>query len=171
MRERLKNIDKSALIAAIYAGIVWFSYLYLNFAPEKPVYIMAIGMTVISYCIIRRIMNWIRKHAGIRKRNGRICRKEKIIVYLVTAGIAFAILLVWFLAYYPGSFSTDSITQYGQAVKGNYSDWHPVWHTLIFFTFPLKVFGKDRGHYFVADLLFFVDHGLFFIDNLWDDQS
>lgn len=145
MRERLKNIDKSALIAAIYAGIVWFSYLYLNFAPEKPVYIMAIGMTVISYCIIRRIMNWIRKHAGIRKRNGRICRKEKIIVYLVTAGIAFAILLVWFLAYYPGSFSTDSITQYGQAVKGNYSDWHPVWHTLIFFTFPLKVFGRTEA--------------------------
>ena len=163
MRERLKNIDKSALIAAIYAGIVWFSYLYLNFAPDKLVYIMAIGMTVISYCIIRCIMDWIRKHAGIRKRAGQICRKEKIIVYLAAAGTVFAILLVWFLAYYPGAFSSDSFDQYEQAMNGNYRDWHPVWHTLVFFTFPLKIFGRTEAIILLQIFYFSLIMGYFFL--------
>lgn len=53
--------------------------------------------------------------------------------------ISLAVTLLWFVGRYPGSFSYDSINQINQALSGNYSDWHPVLHTLLFFTFPLKL--------------------------------
>ena len=52
------------------------------------------------------------------------------------------IRLIWILAFWPGGWSTDSILQYKQAVTRNYDDWHPVWHTIIFFTIPLKIFNN-----------------------------
>ena len=30
--------------------------------------------------------------------------------------------------------------QLEQAITGKYNDWHPVWHTIIFFTIPIKIF-------------------------------
>lgn len=56
--------------------------------------------------------------------------------------VSFAVLIVYFFAYYPGGFSYDSIEQYAQALTGEYSDWHPVIHTLLIFTFPLKMTGQ-----------------------------
>lgn len=68
-----------------------------------------------------------------------ISKKQKWKVFGVATGITFAILLFWFAGCYPGSFSPDSINQYKQAITGNYNDWHPVWHTFLFFTLPLKL--------------------------------
>ena len=65
--------------------------------------------------------------------------KQKRKVFGIATGITFAVLLLWFAGCCPGSFSPDSIIQYKQAVTGNYGDWHPVWHTLLFFTLPLKL--------------------------------
>ena len=42
---------------------------------------------------------------------------------------------------YPGVFTGDSDVQYAQAVSGSYNDWHPVLHTLLAFTLPLKLTG------------------------------
>lgn len=48
-------------------------------------------------------------------------------------------LLFYFLAYAPGGFSYDSLLQYEQAHTDIYSDWHPYFHTLLFFKFPLSI--------------------------------
>lgn len=58
---------------------------------------------------------------------------------------ALAVFGVYYIAYYPGNFSADSITQYKQVMTGEYNDWHPVLHTLLGFKFPLTVTGGWNG--------------------------
>ncbi|MBO4899407.1 MAG: hypothetical protein J5509_03890 [Lachnospiraceae bacterium] len=60
-------------------------------------------------------------------------------VFIVSVLVCLFILLLWLWAYFPGSYFKDSIEQYEQAMSGHYNDWHPVWHTLLFFTIPLKL--------------------------------
>ncbi|MCR5509454.1 MAG: hypothetical protein K6F54_00645 [Lachnospiraceae bacterium] len=62
-------------------------------------------------------------------------------VFIASALACLVILLLWLWAYFPGSYFKDSIEQYEQAMTGHYDDWHPVWHTLLFFTIPLKITG------------------------------
>lgn len=61
----------------------------------------------------------------------------------------FAVFFVWFsiryLTFYPGVFFQDSISQYEQALTGNYNDWHPVLHTLLTFKLPLLLTGGWTG--------------------------
>lgn len=61
-------------------------------------------------------------------------------IFVTFTLLALGILLFWFMGASPGSFSPDSINQYTQAIQGKYSDWHPVLHTLFFFTLPIKTF-------------------------------
>ena len=68
---------------------------------------------------------------------------KKLSVFAIFFAVTFCVLFVQFLAYKPGCFSPDSISQYGQAVTGKYNDWHPAWHTLVFFTLPLKLTGRS----------------------------
>lgn len=53
--------------------------------------------------------------------------------------LSFSSMAVWYIKYYPGWFSGDSLNQLNQALSGNYNDWHPVLQTIITFTFPLTV--------------------------------
>ncbi len=59
--------------------------------------------------------------------------------------IPLLVMLVYFAAYYPGGFATDVVNQYGQAVKGQYDNWHPVIHTLFAHKLPLTVSGGWIG--------------------------
>lgn len=55
--------------------------------------------------------------------------------------VTLCILRIYYIAFFPGSFSPDSMVQLEQAKTGIYNDWHPVMHTLLFFTLPLKLSG------------------------------
>ena len=72
-------------------------------------------------------------------------KKGRLIVFSISCFCSLSLILPWFIAYYPGAFSPDSIYQYSQAVSGVYDDWHPYWHTLIFFTLPLKITGQTAS--------------------------
>jgi len=52
-------------------------------------------------------------------------------VFLLTAGISALILGVFLAAANPGGVTVDSAVQWTQALTGEYSDWHPVFHTLL----------------------------------------
>ena len=52
-------------------------------------------------------------------------------VFLAAAGINLCILSVFTAAAYPGAVSVDSAVQWTQAVTNTYSNWHPVFHTLL----------------------------------------
>ncbi len=49
------------------------------------------------------------------------------------------IFLIYYIAYYPGAFSKDSINQYSQVIHQQYNDWHPVIQTLFAFKLPLAL--------------------------------
>ncbi len=71
-----------------------------------------------------------------------LSRRRKLLIWILCFMATAAVFLVWSWVYYWGSFTPDSFEQLAQAETGIYSDWHPVWHTLLFFTLPMKLFGS-----------------------------
>lgn len=69
--------------------------------------------------------------------------------------IALTVTLTWFTAYSPGGFSSDSISQYEQALSNNYSDWHPVIHTLLFFKIPMLLFNNSAPAIIICQIILF----------------
>ena len=80
----------------------------------------------------------------------RLRRFFPVIAFAVTFGY----LLLWLIAYFPGGFSPDSVSQYQQALTGEYNNWHPVLHTWIFFWLPLQIFHHPAGIVCFQILLF-----------------
>lgn len=91
----------------------------------------------VIFLLVPKIHKWVEEVSFSSSAN--ISTKQKWKVFGIATGITFVVLLLWFSGRYPGSFSPDSISQYKQAINGNYNDWHPVWHTFLFFTLPLKL--------------------------------
>ena len=79
---------------------------------------------------------------------------SKLKIFGLYSLLSFCLFLFWFAAYLPGGFSFDSIVQLKQALDGNYDDWHPVLHTLLLFTLPLKLTGSIASIVFVQIILF-----------------
>ncbi|NLI21182.1 MAG: hypothetical protein GX418_06510 [Clostridiales bacterium] len=52
-------------------------------------------------------------------------------LWLAGTAVAFGILSAYLAASYPGGVSVDSAVQWTQAATGRYSNWHPVFHTLL----------------------------------------
>lgn len=135
----LKKLEPQTFFAALYASFVWEAFFYLNISQKKvPNMFFITILFVCEYIIINYILKKIRQYKFYC--DNLITKKNKKIIFLVIMFLTLAIMMTYVFAYYPGSFSSDSIGQYGQAINGIYSDWHPVWHTLVFFTFPLKIF-------------------------------
>ncbi|MCR5347238.1 MAG: hypothetical protein K6E38_05615, partial [Fretibacterium sp.] len=79
-------------------------------------------------------------------------RKVSLILY----GVPLAVLLIYFVAYYPGGFTQDSIEQYGQAIGAQpFNDWHPVLQTLFAFWLPLTITGGCAGSVSLFQVLVF----------------
>lgn len=150
-----KNIiQKSSintLLLGIYLFVVWSIYLFVNFYDGISNMISFLGLlllcAIMVFFISRAIMSLISKIPSAQ--STEFTRKKKIMSYCVFFLVSFGILFFWYMAYYPGAFSSDSLGQYTQAITGNYDDWHPVWHTLLFFTLPLTITGK------AASIIFF----------------
>lgn len=97
--------------------------------------LVVIGLTIGIYFILKFVFNKVVDTAFEPTKN-KITKKQWITYIL----IIIIPLIVGIIAYYPGYTSPDSITQYSQA-SGNYpwGDWHPLFHTLIFFKFPTLI--------------------------------
>lgn len=153
MKEHLKRMDIAAGILTLYVCVVWFAYLFLNVTTKKSYLLaMMILIAVVSYLVLKWGTERIRKIPC--SENTDLKRTEKIQIFTVSAAITLAVMLLYFLAYSPGSFSWDSITQFEQVITGKYNDWHPVWHTFLFFTIPYKLFGKPSA-IVILQLLYF----------------
>ena len=144
MKKYLKSIDIAALISALYFSAVWMAYIYLNLTSSVILtLVLTLFVAIGSYIALKFVIKKLRALDDLS--GNELARKKKLIIFTAIAVVTFLLRLVWILAYYPGSFSPDSINQYGQALSGSYNDWHPVWHTIIFFTIPLKIFGKPAA--------------------------
>lgn len=82
---------------------------------------------------------------GVHKMSGRVMvcngaqEKLSLKTFVIVSAATMAVLAVWLLGYWPGGYSVDSVWQWQQAHNGHYNDWHPVLHTLLTFTLPLKL--------------------------------
>ena len=83
---------------------------------------------------------------GLRLRPRILSRRNRFLIWLLGAALTALALVPWlFWSYHWDCLhvSPDAYAQLLQAQSGLYSDWHPVWHTLLFFTLPLKLFGSE----------------------------
>lgn len=81
--------------------------------------------------------------------------QQSLLIGIFVAMITFLIFEAYLAGQYPGGMSTDTIAQYSQAIGDlPYNDWHPVLHTLFFFTLPLKM-GHGLGFVIFMQLLYF----------------
>ncbi|MDO4987849.1 MAG: glycosyltransferase family 39 protein [Synergistes sp.] len=139
------KMNVKALITAVYMSAVWMIHIYVNVTTKDAARNV---WALLSFMILLLLFSYAAStllfkkldEIVIKKCNGAD-RKSKIRVFTLASAITFVVMLIWFVGHYPGSFSPDSISQYGQAITGKYNDWHPVLHTLLFFTLPLKMTG------------------------------
>lgn len=76
-------------------------------------------------------------------------------VWGISSVIIFLFFLLYFTGQYPGGMSPDTISQYAQAIgMEHYNDWHPVLHTLLFFTLPLLT-GHHLGLIVFLQIVYF----------------
>jgi len=144
MTERLKRVYKienkwSVAILTVYLWIVLSMYAVAHDFNVTPLSLIVLFLSVfvVSFLIIKLLKKPLDKIS--------ITSSTK---YAKSWGFAsFAIILLiyicYFLGRYPGGLSADSLSQYNQAVGMEaYVDWHPVIHTLLYFTLPVKLGGK-----------------------------
>jgi len=70
---------------------------------------------------------------------------KKILVFSTSLLVSLIVLCFWYCGYYPGTFSYDSMMQYSQVISGQYNDWHPALHTIMFYALPLKIWGSNAA--------------------------
>lgn len=126
--------------------------LYILFSQSAPFFLeMHNGMVLVGFIhillfalsllLILPLLNLIITKITISNTYTRT-NTYRLKVFLSFFSISFTILFLWFLGSQPGSYSSDSLSQYAQAYYGKYNDWHPAIHTLLFFTLPLKTTGS-----------------------------
>lgn len=123
-----------ALLLAYLEVVVFLQNVY--FGTTSPIFLALSALTAVPLCF-----------AGVS-----LCRKLQLtpsrtpvshgFSRLVAIGgflLTLAVMLVAQIAFFPGSFGNDNLVQLGQVYSGHYSNWHPVLHTWLFFTLPLKL--------------------------------
>lgn len=127
-------IGLALLIAYCYVLALAHFYLYYDYSLTK-VFLKALIAIPIVVIIVRLVRE-------IRFKEIERSNKISLLFGLIFGALTFCISFIWQLAYWPGSFSYDSIFQYSQAVSGSYNNWHPIIHTLLFFKLPLSLYNE-----------------------------
>lgn len=112
--------------------------------------LILIGAVIICPALIK-----LCRRIGIRYKAVLKTKKSKICWFTLFFLVCAAVFGIYYAAYYPGAFSADSVTQYRQAVTGEYNNWYPVLHTLLGFTIPLKLTGGWTGSVVLFQLIAF----------------
>ena len=124
--------------------------LYMTYAAVSTVFLYgdrtwykllgaAVVVALLSYLISVPLMKIIGRYEIMNFSPHKPDQGISLKTGFVFATLSLAILLVWFAAFFPGSYQEDILNQIKQAMTGKYDTWHPVWHTLVFFTVPLKL--------------------------------
>ncbi|MBQ8945684.1 MAG: hypothetical protein IJ058_13805 [Lachnospiraceae bacterium] len=130
----------NAVLLTIYLFLICFSFCFV-FVTDRGLFLLVISIVlipvlfVVSNAVLNRISR-LNPIAAKPKSDRQITRS-----FFAATVSSFVILMIWFAAFRPGSFQGDCINQVGQALSGEYDDWHPVWQTILFYTLPLKLTG------------------------------
>lgn len=145
----IKNINKNNICLIMYSSIVSLIliigyYTYLNMYNNEISILKEIiklnnlfiflGIYPLIYSIIIKFTNYIEK---IKNNNLKI--SNKMVFFISFASMAF-IWIIYYLAFFPGILTPDSIDQMTQIINGlkELSNHHPVFHTFYMFV-PFKI--------------------------------
>lgn len=129
-----------------------FLSIYFAFASTYTLDIIHANNKIIFFLFLTIVSNFIFyplfKHMKKINQSGdkKTVTKKEIITYFL---VILSVLLLYFLALYPGGASPDTKSQWNQAIHNSYSDWHPVLHTFFFYKIP-SLFVKN----YIASILF-----------------
>ena len=132
--------------------------------PKRPFLTFLLLLPLPLFLLIPPLFYTLR---GVRfKAQAPFSRRKRLLFWLMGCAVTALLLLPWclwacrvdYLHYVP-----DCVDQLSQAVSGVYSDWHPVWHTLLFFTLPLRLFGTESAILFFNCFLFLLAMGCCFL--------
>lgn len=157
MWKKIKSeVTINEALYGIYLFIVWSIYLFVNYYGGIETITRFLWLLVLCAVMVFLASRWMMSLIGKipSAHDTELAGKRKLCFYCVFFLISFGILCLWYVAYYPGAFSPDSLDQYRQATTGSYNDWHPVWHTLLFFSLPLALTGKATSIVFCQILYF-----------------
>ncbi|MGN0367701.1 MAG: DUF6020 family protein [Wujia sp.] len=150
-----KKISVNKIIAIVLLWIyVWFVLTMQSISVNVELYgivifFLFLASGLISYVCIDRLGNYLPKICEDGKRDGSYR------IWILVSSITFLIFECYLAGQYPGGMSQDNLSQYAQALgESPYSNWHPVLHTLLFFTLPVKL-GRGYGCILFLQILWF----------------
>lgn len=124
------------IILTIYCFLLLITRLFIITSSFKSTFFLSFLFLPAIYFLVSISLDKI-KFFSLRSHT--INRKHKCIIFTVAFFISLFVLILDYLGNMPGGFVPDCIGQYEQAIKGAYSDWHPVIHTLLFYTLPYLI--------------------------------
>ena len=151
------HLNELLLIA--YLMVVWTAYLFVhhfawNDVPGARFLLLGLAGLVLGLLILL-VPPLLRLVRTLRfGRNAAATRRRRRGVFLLVTAASLLILGAWLLVSGQGLYSPDSVEQLQQASAGVYNDWHPVWHTLVFFTLPYRLTGMKLAVVLWQILLF-----------------
>ncbi len=156
----LKGWRGISLIVYMWLVLMAWVVVYvdvMSIEMRKRFYIVSIAETILLALIyICPTLLRFAEKINITSESEALTKKDKARIFLRTWMITLGVFFVMYLIFYPGGFSDDNILQYAQAMGyKNYNDWHPVIHTLIAFTLPLRLTGGWVGSINLFQLIVF----------------
>ncbi|SCY08094.1 hypothetical protein SAMN02910292_00811 [Lachnospiraceae bacterium XBB2008] len=146
--------ELNKILFTIYLCIAVFAYFFVYVTVDglKLLLIMipAVVVLYVLCCLLFLAVRKLKPRSSVLPA-GRASR----IVFAVTSAIAFAVMMVWFAAFFPGSFGIDATDQFAQVVDKTYTNVHPAWHTIVFYCIPLKVFRWRKWSIVLLQMLYF----------------
>ena len=112
------------LLVALYGAMI-FVLMRMDAMPLPAFLLLALGLFALCMVLSRRLGHW---GFDLPAEPDRFSRRA----FFAAAGLAFAVLMVYLVAFYPGGFSSDTMYQWRQ-IDGNdpFTDWHPALHTIL----------------------------------------
>ncbi len=127
-------------LLALYLLLITISSVFLYVTHNKLILaVLCVVLFIFFLFISRFVLCFFSEHCIYRRDpvTGRQC----VYAYLAGTCACIFILMLWYIAFRPGFYGPDNMAQLSQAVSGHYDNWHPIWHTLVFYTLPVRLTG------------------------------
>lgn len=132
----------NTVLLTLYLTFISMSTVYLYGTHNKLALAGILLCMLTAFYFLSVILCFLLKKLDIRFKSADSSGRLQTVIFIIFSALSLAVFLLCLWAAYPGSFETDCITQLKQVVSGSYDDWHPVWHTLVFFTLPYRLTGR-----------------------------
>ncbi|MBQ9334738.1 MAG: hypothetical protein IJS12_10435 [Lachnospiraceae bacterium] len=156
------KITANKIILALYLVLICIASIFLYVTHNK---LYLAGIIIVGLVLFFFVAHFLLEYAG-RIRLGRqsdVTDRQCVMAFLISTLICLVITAVWFIAFRPGSYEQDNIAQLKQAISGEYDSWHPIWHTLVFFTLPYKLTGRAESVVVFQMICFSISVGYMFM--------